>query len=58
MHFKCWGDINNIFALQSSSNAHLWELVHEAYGSDLGLTDDDDDYWYGLEFRAGTSPKN
>jgi hypothetical protein len=30
------------FPFQSSSTAHLWELIHDAYGSDLGLTSDDD----------------
>ena len=39
-----------------SSSAHLWELVHEAYGTELGLTSDDDaDY---AAVSAAVSPSS
>lgn len=33
-----------VFAPQALSPKELWHIVHQCYGTELGLTSEDDDY--------------
>ena len=35
--------------LQPMSQTELWQLVHDSYGDELGLTSSDDDYLQPIE---------